>query len=177
VLQLVKTPSGAPAPGALGGGAASPAPAANGAPAAAGGDAAGGGGAAAGAGRQPREWGEFLHAPGKIFTDFERIRWLMRRAPEPSAGTAAERLEGAVCPCAVWWEGARPRVPTALARGRPSSTHAPSDIPCPPSDIPCPLSTPPARQEIQSETDRVSGANKNVSDKPIRLKICSPHVL
>ncbi|KAI8472465.1 MAG: the Dynamin A Gtpase domain complexed with Gdp, determined As myosin fusion [Monoraphidium minutum] len=99
VLQLVKAPAaaaGAPASG--GGGAAAP-PAPGGA---AGGDAAGGGGAA----RQPREWGEFLHAPGKIFTDFERIR-----------------------------------------------------------------------QEIQSETERVSGGNKNISDKPIRLKICSPNVL
>jgi dynamin 1-like protein len=33
------------------------------------------------------------------------------------------------------------------------------------------------RQEIQSETERVSGANKGISDKPIRLKICSPSVL
>lgn len=32
-------------------------------------------------------------------------------------------------------------------------------------------------QEIQAETDRVTGTNKNVSDKPIRLKIFSPHVL
>jgi dynamin 1-like protein len=55
---------------------------------------------------QPQEWGEFLHAPGKIFYDFHRIR-----------------------------------------------------------------------AEIQSETERVSGSNKNISDKPIRLKICSPNVL
>lgn len=33
------------------------------------------------------------------------------------------------------------------------------------------------RAEIQSETERVSGGNKNISDKPIRLKIFSPHVL
>jgi hypothetical protein len=33
------------------------------------------------------------------------------------------------------------------------------------------------QQEIQAETDRVVGTNKNVSDKPIRLKIFSPHVL
>lgn len=33
------------------------------------------------------------------------------------------------------------------------------------------------RQEIQSETERVVGTNKGISDKPIRLKICSPHVL
>jgi hypothetical protein len=33
------------------------------------------------------------------------------------------------------------------------------------------------RQEILNETDRVVGANKGVSDKPIRLKICSPNVL
>ena len=52
------------------------------------------------------EWGEFLHAPGKQFHDFDRIR-----------------------------------------------------------------------QEIQAETDRVVGHNKNVSDKPIRLKIFSPNVL
>jgi dynamin 1-like protein len=52
------------------------------------------------------EWGEFLHAPGKVFTDFERIR-----------------------------------------------------------------------AEISAETERVSGGNKNISDKPIRLKIFSPHVL
>ena len=32
-------------------------------------------------------------------------------------------------------------------------------------------------QEIQAETDRVVGTNKNVSDKPIRLKIYSPNVL
>lgn len=29
----------------------------------------------------------------------------------------------------------------------------------------------------QGETERVSGANKGISDKPIRLKICSPNVL
>ena len=52
------------------------------------------------------EWGEFLHMPGKVFTDFERIR-----------------------------------------------------------------------EEILAETERVVGGNKNVSDKPIRLKIFSPHVL
>jgi len=55
---------------------------------------------------KPSEWGEFLHAPGKLFYDFDKIR-----------------------------------------------------------------------QEIQAETDRVVGTNKNVSDKPIRLKIFSPHVL
>jgi hypothetical protein len=33
------------------------------------------------------------------------------------------------------------------------------------------------RAEIASETDRVSGGNKNISDKPIRLKIFSPNVL
>lgn len=33
------------------------------------------------------------------------------------------------------------------------------------------------RQEIQSETDRISGLNKGVSEKPIRLKIFSPNVL
>lgn len=33
------------------------------------------------------------------------------------------------------------------------------------------------RQEIAAETDRVVGTNKGVSDKPIRLKIYSPHVL
>ncbi|KAF6266399.1 P-loop containing nucleoside triphosphate hydrolase protein [Scenedesmus sp. NREL 46B-D3] len=55
---------------------------------------------------QPSEWGEFLHAPGKVFHDFDRIR-----------------------------------------------------------------------AEIQSETERVSGGNKNISDKPIRLKIFSPNVL
>eukprot|EP00878_Enallax_costatus_P013508 GHUV01014123.1.p1 GENE.GHUV01014123.1~~GHUV01014123.1.p1 ORF type:complete len:883 (+),score=283.34 GHUV01014123.1:471-3119(+) len=62
--------------------------------------------ASATAASQPTEWGEFLHAPGKVFYDFDRIR-----------------------------------------------------------------------AEIQSETDRVSGGNKNISDKPIRLKIFSPNVL
>jgi len=33
------------------------------------------------------------------------------------------------------------------------------------------------RQEIQSETDRITGQNKGVSDKPIRLKVFSPNVL
>ena len=33
------------------------------------------------------------------------------------------------------------------------------------------------RQEILSETERVTGANKGISDKAIRLKICSSHVL
>lgn len=55
---------------------------------------------------RPIEWGEFLHRPGELFTDFEHIR-----------------------------------------------------------------------QEIQAETDRVTGVNKGVSEKQIRLKICSPHVL
>ncbi|MEW5302379.1 MAG: hypothetical protein WDW36_005172 [Sanguina aurantia] len=57
------------------------------------------------AGRPP-EWGEFLHAPGKVFTDFGQIR-----------------------------------------------------------------------QEIALETERLVGSNKNVSEKPIRLKIFSPRVL
>jgi dynamin 1-like protein len=59
-----------------------------------------------GGGNGPTEWGEFLHAPGRVFTDFGRIR-----------------------------------------------------------------------SEIQSETERVSGGGKNISDKPIRLKIFSPNVL
>lgn len=74
---------------------------------------AGGATAASGAGGGGRhltaaasEWGEFLHAPGREFTDFGRIR-----------------------------------------------------------------------AEIQAETDRVVGTNKGVSDKPIRLRIYSPHVL
>ena len=33
------------------------------------------------------------------------------------------------------------------------------------------------RLEIQEETLRLSGNNKGVSDKPIRLRILSPHVL
>eukprot|EP00198_Chlamydomonas_reinhardtii_P007892 XP_001697229.1 dynamin-related GTPase [Chlamydomonas reinhardtii] len=55
---------------------------------------------------RPSEWGEFLHAPGKMFYDFDRIR-----------------------------------------------------------------------DEIHQETERLVGYNKNVSDKPIRLKIFSPRVL
>ena len=54
----------------------------------------------------PMEWGEFLHRPGEIFTEFEAIR-----------------------------------------------------------------------EEIECETNRGTGTNKGVSDKQIRLKICSPHVL
>ena len=54
----------------------------------------------------PMEWGEFLHRPGEIFTEFEAIR-----------------------------------------------------------------------EEIECETNRGIGTNKRVSDKQIRLKICSPHVL
>lgn len=54
----------------------------------------------------PMEWGEFLHRPGEIFTEFEGIR-----------------------------------------------------------------------EEIECETNRGIGTNKGVSDKQIRLKICSPHVL
>ena len=56
--------------------------------------------------RAPAEWGEFLHRPGEVFTDFEAIRG-----------------------------------------------------------------------EIEAETERGSGSNKGVSEKQIRLKICSPHVL
>ena len=54
----------------------------------------------------PMEWGEFLHRPNEIFTEFEAIR-----------------------------------------------------------------------EEIECETNRGTGNNKGVSDKQIRLKICSPHVL
>jgi dynamin 1-like protein len=32
-------------------------------------------------------------------------------------------------------------------------------------------------QEILAETERVVGANKGISEKPIRLKIFSPNVL
>lgn len=35
----------------------------------------------------------------------------------------------------------------------------------------------PCRQEIQAETDRLTGTNKGVSDSPIRLRISSPYVL
>eukprot|EP00879_Flechtneria_rotunda_P015506 GHRR01016216.1.p1 GENE.GHRR01016216.1~~GHRR01016216.1.p1 ORF type:complete len:589 (+),score=198.40 GHRR01016216.1:203-1969(+) len=93
VLQLVKTPATAA-------GAAEKAAATGGSLAAAAKAAAGGNNS------QPTEWGEFLHAPGKVFHDFGLIR-----------------------------------------------------------------------AEIQNETERVSGGNKNVSDKPIRLKIYSPSVL
>lgn len=88
VLQLIKTPAG-PYSGSNG--------------SSSGGGSSGSNGPAA---AQGKEWGEFLHAPGKVFYDFDRIR-----------------------------------------------------------------------AEIASETDRVSGGNKNISDKPIRLKIFSPHVL
>ncbi|XP_078272978.1 dynamin-1-like protein isoform X3 [Rhinoraja longicauda] len=33
------------------------------------------------------------------------------------------------------------------------------------------------RQEIENETDRVSGGNKGISDEPIHLRIFSPHVV
>lgn len=33
------------------------------------------------------------------------------------------------------------------------------------------------RQEIEAETERVSGSNKGISDEPIHLKIFSPHVV
>eukprot|EP00300_Choanocystis_sp_HF-7_P010111 c16786_g1_i1.p1 GENE.c16786_g1_i1~~c16786_g1_i1.p1 ORF type:complete len:176 (-),score=43.08 c16786_g1_i1:13-540(-) len=33
------------------------------------------------------------------------------------------------------------------------------------------------RKEIEAETERVTGKNKGVSDKPIRLRIFSPHVV
>ncbi|XP_075907704.1 dynamin-1-like protein isoform X2 [Nelusetta ayraudi] len=33
------------------------------------------------------------------------------------------------------------------------------------------------RQEIEAETDRISGNNKGISDEPIHLKIFSPHVV
>ena len=33
------------------------------------------------------------------------------------------------------------------------------------------------RQEILNETERTVGHNKGISEKPIRLKIHSPHVL
>lgn len=35
----------------------------------------------------------------------------------------------------------------------------------------------PIRSEIQAETDRETGFNKGISEKQIRLKICSPYVL
>jgi len=37
--------------------------------------------------------------------------------------------------------------------------------------------TPGGRAEIEAETDRETGSNKAISDKQIRLKICSPYVL
>ena len=33
------------------------------------------------------------------------------------------------------------------------------------------------REEIEAETDKLTGSNKGISNKPIRLKIYSPHVL
>jgi hypothetical protein len=35
----------------------------------------------------------------------------------------------------------------------------------------------PVRQEIEAETDRMTGSNKGISSVPINLKIVSPHVL
>ena len=72
---------------------------------------------------RPLEWGEFLHRPTEIFTDFEAIR----RALRLHYGSLA--------------------------------AHAPR------------------RAEIQAETDRETSSSKAISDKQIRLKICSPYVL
>ena len=33
------------------------------------------------------------------------------------------------------------------------------------------------REEIEKETDKLTGSNKGISNNPIRLKIFSPHVL
>ncbi len=33
------------------------------------------------------------------------------------------------------------------------------------------------REEIVAETSRLTGDNKSISDKPIRLRVTSPHVL
>lgn len=33
------------------------------------------------------------------------------------------------------------------------------------------------RDEISAETERIAGKSKDISNTPIRLKICSPHVL
>lgn len=33
------------------------------------------------------------------------------------------------------------------------------------------------REEIEAETDRMTGSNKGISNVPINLKIISPHVL
>jgi hypothetical protein len=69
VLQLVKVPAGGGS-GGIGSGSGGSAP--NGHSYSASAASA----AAAAAGQPPpaREWAEFLHAPGKAFTDFERVR-------------------------------------------------------------------------------------------------------
>jgi hypothetical protein len=119
VLQLIKThPGGKAAAAAAGGGDAAAAGGgggkrsssnsnSNSSSSSSSRDGGGSGSARAPAGGAAhKEWGEFLHAPGKVFYDFERIR-----------------------------------------------------------------------AEVASETERVSGGSKNISDKPIRLKIYSPNVL
>ncbi len=107
--------------------------------------------AAGAAGAGVAEWGEFLHSPGKVFTDFDQIRQvrISRDASSAARGAGAWR-GGLLAPHSCRRPACRDTVPPAARR--------------------------PA-QEIQAETDRVVGTNKNVSDKPIRLKIFSPHVL
>ncbi len=120
VLQLVKT--AAPTPAASASGASSE------------------GGAAI-----PSEWGEFLHAPGKQFFDFEKIR---RETEAVGEGRAVVREFG----CRAFKDYYRQ---PSSSRGLIS--HEVAGLRC--------------RQEIQAETDRVVGHNKNVSEKPIRLKV------
>lgn len=64
----------------------------------------------------------------------------------------------------------RPAVQSTLSE---ASSHYTTRLPPPLPACLCPYH----RAEIQAETDRVVGHNKNVSDKPIRLKIFSPNVL
>jgi hypothetical protein len=144
---------------------------------------------------QYAEWGEFLHAQGKRFYDFDRIRQV--GAADCWVGAAADCWLGAGCRCccvrmnpandaicrilpgmasADWlhWVSAglassarsgAGRVPKRRLRRYTKLT------------LPHTTRLPGLLQEILAETERVVGTNKGISEKPIRLKIYSPNVL
>lgn len=122
----------------------------------------------AGAHSQAAEWGEFLHCHGGLgcrpgrgggclgagFACLQRVRLSQSchlHPPHlvPSHSPPHARLLVSTLPCA----------PILILEGKRFYDFER------------------IRQEILSETDRLVGVNKGISDKPIRLKIYSPHVL
>ena len=103
------------------------------------------------------EWGEFLHLPGRRFTDFSAIRKEIQ-----------VRQRSGLVSCFVVYLLSSAVISPATSllhlgqQVQRSSRKASQDLTC---------------FSMQAETDRETGQNRGISEKQIRLKIFSPNVV